>query len=84
MTTTTLTQSEASILETMKCYCGNRAELQYLDTPVRVDKIVVVVKNVPAYLCNRCREEILSGPTSLKLADRAKIAAEQHLDEIEF
>ena len=67
----------------MKCICGNRAELQYLDTPVRVDKIVVV-KNVPAYSCNRCREEILSGPTSLRLADRAKIAIEQHLDEIEF
>lgn len=84
MTTTTLTHSEAHMLETMKCYCGNRAKLHYRDMPGRVEETVVVVKKAPAYLCDRCGEEILDGPTSLKFAERVKTAVENNLPEIDF
>ena len=70
--------------KTSKCLCGNRTVLCYRDTPARVGTSIVIIKYVPTYICDHCREEILSGPTSLKIAERAKFAVENDLDEIEF
>jgi YgiT-type zinc finger domain-containing protein len=70
--------------QSMKCICGGQAKLQLHDMPLRVNGKLVTVKNSPGYVCSKCGEGMTKGSDSIRMTDRAKIAFENNLDEIEF
>ncbi|MCF8247304.1 MAG: type II toxin-antitoxin system MqsA family antitoxin [Saprospiraceae bacterium] len=55
--------------------CGGKVEAGTTTFTVDMKTGVVVVRNVPAYLCNQCGEDWIDNSVSLelvKIADRAK------------
>jgi len=83
--TVATTYSEAKMYKDFaKCYCGATAKLTFLDTPGRVRDQQVTVRNVPVYVCARCGEETLTGPISLKYAERVREAVLSGAKVIDF
>ncbi|WDM21279.1 hypothetical protein [Paenibacillus polymyxa] len=67
-----------------KCLCGNYAQLRFKDEFGRVKDKIVLIRNVPIFFYADCEEEYMTGPDSLKFADRVKISFESGIDEPEF
>ncbi|MBT2282209.1 YgiT-type zinc finger protein [Paenibacillus polymyxa] len=45
---------------------------------------MVIIKNVPILYCEDCEEEYMTGPNSLRFAERVKKAVEWGVNELEF
>jgi YgiT-type zinc finger domain-containing protein len=54
--------------ENDRCYfCGGRLEDKSATIPFVMNGTVVVVKNVPAQVCNQCGEAIMSSPVARRV-----------------
>lgn len=67
-----------------ECVCGGMARLQYKNQPGRVKDRIVIIKNVPILYCEDCEEEYMTGPDSLRFAQRVRKAVESGAEELEF
>uniref|UniRef100_UPI00403F884E YgiT-type zinc finger protein n=1 Tax=Paenibacillus sp. FSL R5-0701 TaxID=2921654 RepID=UPI00403F884E len=66
------------------CVCGSQAQLQYKNEPGRIKGRFIIIKNVPILYCEDCKEEYMTGPNSLRFAERVKQAVESGENELEF
>jgi YgiT-type zinc finger domain-containing protein len=49
--------------ENERCYfCGGKLEYKYATIPFVMNETVVVMRNVPAYVCKQCGEAIMDSP----------------------
>ncbi len=68
----------------MKCPCGSNMELIKTPRPGRLYKKIIMVQNVPLYICPDCEDRYCTGSDSLRFASRVRQAYKDGLESIEF
>lgn len=66
------------------CMCGEEMHLSHVLKMGRHGDKLVSVLHVPVHVCEECDMKIMSGPDSLRFAERVEYAAERKMSEITF
>ncbi|MCK4307829.1 YgiT-type zinc finger protein [candidate division WOR-3 bacterium] len=65
----------------MKClYCGDKMEFKNTNIELCIENDIYVVKNVPAYVCERCGEKVIGQEVASRIYELiSKKEAEAHI-----
>lgn len=68
----------------VKCACGNMAEITFQIKTIRHYDKLINIHNIPTYYCKNCGDSFLEGEDVIMLGKLVKIAYENNDSHIDF